>query len=1230
VTGPKNIRKPAARGRVPAGGRTARNAADEKVKKRAEKPGGNRSEREALRPSGGLYKSVFTYVSEGFALHEIITDVKGRPVDYRFLDVNPAFERLTGLKGSDIIGKRVLEVLPGVEDHWIETYGRVALTGEPARFENLSGPLGRWYNVFAFSPAPRRFAVIFVDVTEPREEREALKEALEKLRFAQKSAAAGVWDWDMVTGRLTWSRELYLLFGLDPESQEATFDRWRRVMHPDDRPAAEQRIDAAIRNRVPLSNEYRIILPSGEERWISALGDTVYDDSGRALRMAGICLDVTERRRAEDALRDAEERLQAQTERLQAANEELQMQAEELRQQTEELQAASEEVNIQAEELRNAYDQLNARDMLLAESEARMRRAEEIAHLGSWEYDLLAGRLTWSDEVYRVFGLDPGRHAPTYEAFLAAVHPGDREAVHNAYMGSVAAGGAGYEIEHRILRGPSGEVRIVREKCVHFRDRAGAVVRSVGMVHDITEQKLAQEELIKLNRTLRALSDSNQALMRASDERRFLDESCRIITETCGYAMTWIGFAENDKPKSVRPAAWAGFEKGYLETLGLTWADRARGRGPTGTAIRTGSACICRNMLTDPKFRPWREEALKRGYASSIALPLAEGGRALGALTIYSKYPDPFSESEVRLLTELAGDIAYGVTTLRLRAAHARAEEALRASHEGLEVKVRERTAELKSEKDRLQTLIDSLADEVWVCDAAGKLVLANRAAMSIVGRPDWSVAGDNPSSPDYAAAMERAGTAKKPVIEASLRRSLAGETLRDIEVAITQGGTGTRLVRQVTSSPMRDESGRITGAVAVVRDVTERIRLEEEIRKREEHLRRVQRMEALGTLAGGIAHDFNNVLATIVINTELALLDADERGRACNNLSLVLKAATRGRDLARQIITFSRRSEQNLKPVKISPLVREALKFLRSSLPANIEIRESLDAASDVVRSDPSQIHQILMNFCTNAAHAMRQKGGILSVELTSLDVDQAAAVDFPGLTPGPFLRLRVSDTGHGMTPEILERVFDPFFTTKGPGEGSGMGLSVVHSIVKACGGAVFAASEAGSGSSFAVFLPRLTVEVKPEKAAEETSLGSGERILLVEDEDTQRESLVRMLERLGYGVTDLSDGAAALEEFRRDPQAYDLVITDQSMPKMSGSELAEAVLAERNDLPVILCTGFSDAVDGKIARAKGVREFVVKPFTLAEISKTIRRALAGTGAGAGKKSRGRKPEQA
>ena len=770
------------------------------------------------------------------------------------------------------------------------------------------------------------------------------------------------------------------------------------------------------------------------------------------------------------------------------------------------------------------------------------------------------------------------------------------------------------------MKPSTGEIRVVHEKCEHFRDPAGRVVRSVGMVHDVTDQRLAQEEAAKLNRTLRALSESNQALMRASDEHGFLEEACRIVTDTCGYAMSWIGFAESDRRKSVRPAAWAGFEEGYLRVLDVTWAEGPRGRGPTGTAIRTAAPCICRDILKDPRFKPWRAEALRRGYASSIALPLTEGGRAFGALMIYSKSPDPFSEAEVRLLEELAGDIAFGVTTLRLRAAHARAEEALRTSHAALEIKVRERTAELQAERDRLQALIDSIADEVWVCDEKGKLVLANRAAMTMVGHPEWSLAADS-AGPEKEGAMEAAAATKKPLLEASLRRSLSGETLRDIEVAVTDRDSGVRVFRQVTSSPIRGEGGRIAGAVAVVRDVTERVRLEEEIRKREEHLRRVQKMEALGTLAGGIAHDFNNVLATIVINTELALLDADEGSRAQNNLPLVLKAAARGRGLARQIITFSRRSEQELRPVRLTPLLKETVKFLRSSLPASIEIRESLTADSDVVRSDPSQVHQILMNLCTNAAHAMREKGGLLTVELSCEDIDKAAAVDFPGLTPGPFLRLCVRDTGHGMPPEVLEKVFDPFFTTKGPGEGSGMGLSVVHSIVKTCGGAVFAASEPGVGSTFSVFLPRLDAEAAPERLAAETFLGSGERMRVgdrvAEFAQAQRESLVRMLGRLGYGVADHSDGSTALEEFRKNPREFDLVITDQSMPKMSGVDLAEAILAERPDLPIILCTGFSDVVDGRRAEARGVREFIVKPFTLAEISKTIRRALAGPPAG-------------
>jgi PAS domain S-box-containing protein len=312
----------------------------------------------------------------------------------------------------------------------------------------------------------------------------------------------------------------------------------------------------------------------------------------------------------------------------------------------------------------------------LRSSEARLARTQEIAHLGGWELDLIKNELTWSDEVYRIFGLQPQEFAATYEAFLEVVHPEDRAAVDAAYSGSLREGRDSYEIEHRIIRKATGEVRFIHEKCEHVRDGSGRIIRSVGMVNDVTERNKKEAELRQLNRTLRALSRSDQALMHARSEQAYLDEVCSIVVGDCGHAMAWVGFAEQDEAKTVRPAASAGFEKGYIKTLRVTWADTERGCGPTGTAIRTGKPSSCRNMLTDPQFEPWRAEAIKRGYASSLVLPLLEEGKVFGAISIYSKDPDPFSDRETLLLCELAGNLAHGVTTLRLRVAHAKAEEA--------------------------------------------------------------------------------------------------------------------------------------------------------------------------------------------------------------------------------------------------------------------------------------------------------------------------------------------------------------------------------------------------------------------------------------------------------------------------------------------------------------------------------------------------------------------------
>jgi PAS domain S-box-containing protein len=427
-----------------------------------------------------------------------------------------------------------------------------------------------------------------------------------------------------------------------------------------------------------------------------------------------------------------------------------------------------------------------------------------------------------------------------------------------------------------------------------------------------------------------------------------------------------------------------------------------------------------------------------------------------------------------------------------------------------------------------------------------------------------------------------------------------------------------------------RDSEGNPEVLTGVIQDITERKAAEEvlrrsadeleeivrqrtaEIKKRDDVLRRTQKIEALGTLAGGIAHDFNNVLATIVINAELTLLEAGDHEPEKKQLSLLLQAARRGQELVKQIITVSRQKEQERRALRVSPIVKDSMKFLRSSLPSSIEVREALEESSDSVMADPSQVSQILMNLCVNAAYAMRERGGVLKVELKPVDVGREIAAAHPELQTGPHVCLTVSDTGCGMTAEVADRVFDPFFTTKPPGEGTGLGLSVVYGIVKSYGGGIIVSSEPGRGSTFSVFMPRIQASKEEPPVRREIVRGSGERILLVEDDAVQLQGVTALLERLGYAVTARTDSAEALALFEREPRGFDLLITDQTMPKLTGSQLAEGVLKIRPGLPVILCTGFSEVVDSDKAALIGIRRFVYKPFGMREISESIRGALA------------------
>ncbi|MBI4529861.1 MAG: response regulator [Deltaproteobacteria bacterium] len=384
------------------------------------------------------------------------------------------------------------------------------------------------------------------------------------------------------------------------------------------------------------------------------------------------------------------------------------------------------------------------------------------------------------------------------------------------------------------------------------------------------------------------------------------------------------------------------------------------------------------------------------------------------------------------------------------------------------------------------------------------------------------------------------------------------------------------------------------------------------ERRRMEEQLRRSQKMEAIGTLAGGIAHDFNNILMTMLNYTDIAMKSMPPATSVQRHLEKVLIAGRRARDLVRQILLFSRQTERERKPVQVHFLVRELMTLLRASLPSTIEMRQNINASAGTVLADPTQMHQVLINLCSNAEHAMREKGGVLELAVDAVEVDDAFAALHPGVRPGSHVILSVRDTGHGMTPEVLERIFDPFFTTKEMGQGTGMGLAVVHGIVANHGGTVTVESRPGEGTTFAIYLPRIDQAPEDQSPAEGPLPRGTERILYVDDEEDLVDTVREILGGLGYQVTGKTRSTEALEAFRTTPDRFDLIITDQTMPDMSGEALAREFRRIRPDIPIILCTGFSHLIDSEEAQLLGVDAFCFKPMEERDFALTIRSVLA------------------
>jgi len=407
------------------------------------------------------------------------------------------------------------------------------------------------------------------------------------------------------------------------------------------------------------------------------------------------------------------------------------------------------------------------------------------------------------------------------------------------------------------------------------------------------------------------------------------------------------------------------------------------------------------------------------------------------------------------------------------------------------------------------------------------------------------------------------------------------------------------------TGTPLPEHHDRIVAVKRIEAMMRERNKLEIQ-------LRQSQKMEAIGTLAGGIAHDFNNILGAIIAFTELARLDAGDNQAVQDCLKQVLKAGDRAKGLVQQILSFSRQNKVERRVVLLQPIVKEVLKLMGSTLPASIEVGSDIRPDAGTVLADTTQIHQVLVNLCTNAAHAMRGQNGRLEVRLDETQVDEALAHTQPDLRPGKYVRLTVSDNGHGMDAATLSRIFEPFFTTKGPGEGTGLGLSVVHGIMQDHEGAIQVASQPGCGTVFQLFFPLhlAALETKLDSRLD-LPAGSGQRVLYVDDEPALCLAAEGILKKFNYRVTTYTEPLFALEHFLREPASFDVVLADLNMPGLTGVELGREILVVRPEIPVLLISGFSGTWNQEKVRSLGLRDLIVKPISSSVLLQAIHEAL-------------------
>jgi PAS domain S-box-containing protein len=765
-------------------------------------------------------------------------------------------------------------------------------------------------------------------------------------------------------------------------------------------------------------------------------------------------------------------------------------------------------------------------------------------------------------------------YAPEFD-FMTLIAPESAQLIRSNFKRHLA----GEDIEtyeYSLLNKADRKIEaIITTSLIDF-DGARAIL---GIVTDITDRKRAEEELqyrLKFQRLITAISG------------RFINLYPAQIDDEIDLTLRQIGvFADADR-------SYVFQFSDDLKAVSCTHEWCTDQIEPAIERIQDASVDtfpwilkkhLQGEMVSIPRVYDLPPEAVKekqefehQGIQSMLAVPMIGSNRVMGFIGLDSVKEEKMWASDTSSLLKIVGQVfANALENKKTRQA-------------------------LQESEERLRIVFETFPDPVTIIQAEdGRCIDVNSAFTRVTGWTYDEVVGKTAADLDIWHDPQQRGKLTAGIAEHGRVQNL------ETQFRLKDGRLITALISAVLII-LHDKPHILT----ITRDISELKAAQQEREQLKTRLIQAQKMEAIGTLAGGIAHDFNNILGAIIGYAEMALYDTQKGSMEHYNIEQVLKAGHRAKDLVKQILAFSRKSEQDKKIILLPPIIKEVLKLLRASLPTTIEIETHIEPSLDAIFADPTQIHQVMMNLCTNSAHAMADKGGRLKINLQNANLD-AKTAGFADLDPGPYVKLSISDTGCGMDAATMQRIFDPYFTTKEQDKGTGMGLAVVHGIVKGHGGGICVQSAVGEGTCFDIFFPVIRKKII-SKTEEIKALPTGnETILFIDDEQPLIELGKNMLKKLGYRVETRTLPMEAIQVFEDAPDKFDLVISDMTMPTMTGVNLAKQLMKIRPEIPVIICTGYSEQIDETRAKQLGIKGFLMKPFTIRELSKTVRKVLDG-----------------